>query len=136
MPSDIATNNALILTLINRMDSLEATINNAVTVAVATALQASEARVARNEERITQLVQQLDETNHKFDAKYNQLERKFDEKTRALERALLRLHGQQDNHKQKKVSDGTSASKTFRLTRTRKVKPTTSFVPKSRFTLC
>ena len=83
------------------MDSLEATINNAVTVAVATALQASEARVARNEERITQLVQQLDETNHKFDAKYNQLERKFDEKTRALERALLRLHGQQDNHEQK-----------------------------------
>ena len=83
MPSDIATNNALILTLINRMDSLEATINNAVTVAVATALQASEARVARNEERITQLVQQLDETNHKFDAKYNQLERQFDTCARA-----------------------------------------------------
>ena len=72
---------------------------NAVTVALA--LQVSEARVARNKEGIIQLVQQLDETNHKFNAKFNQLERQFDEKTRALDCALLRIHGQQGNHEQK-----------------------------------
>ena len=80
MPSDIETNNVLILTVINHMDCFESTINksvletvavavhNAVTVAVATVLQASEACIARKEEQIINRVQQLDATNYKFKA--------------------------------------------------------------------